>query len=145
MSIGTFILAWMFAVGTMTVFSAIWSKLVHKQFREPTLLTKILIKEPVNISKKDHPKVLGWTIHIFLGLCFLALYEGFWYVLNVNRTFLWALILGVFMGILGILGWSFLFKMVSFYKEFDYKDFYIHIFFAHIVFTLSAFWVNMTG
>jgi len=133
-----FALAWIIAVIGMTLFSALWSRVSGNQFREPTLLSKLMQNHPHINASKQNTYVWGWLIHFILGIVFLVIYEILWQVTNVPRTFLWSLIFGSFLGFLGVLGWRVLFKMSKPSSHFNYQQYYIHIFFAHMVFSVTA-------
>ncbi len=138
MTLLLFALAWIIAVICMTLSSALWSRVSGNQFREPTLLSKLMQNHPHINASKQNTYVWGWLIHFILGIVFLVIYEILWQITNVPRTFMWSLIFGSFLGLLGVLGWKILFKMSKPSSQFNYQQYYIHIFFAHIVFSVNA-------
>lgn len=144
MSLTTFIFAWLISVVCMTLFSAIWSEVSGNQFREPTLLSKLINAYPVKNAFQKSSYALGWMLHFILGIIFLGFYEILWELTNLSRTFFWSLVFGSILGILGILGWMLLFKIVNFSSQFNYLQYYIHLYFAHLIFSLSAFFVYIT-
>lgn len=133
------IITWIVAVLCMTFFSAIWSAVSGNEFREPTLLSLLMQKQPrIHISERSG-YVWGWVIHFLLGVAFLLFYELLWELTNAPRTFIWSVIFGSVLGVLGIIGWKILFSLVNFLSQFKYKQYYVHIFLAHIVFSVTAF------
>ena len=145
MSLLLYILMWLVAVVCMTLFSALWSIVSGHQFREPVLLSKLLqhfSKTPVS---ERVTYALGWGIHLFLGIIFLIFYEALWALTNVPRTFLWSLAFGGILGIMGILGWTVLFKIADFPAQFDYPQFYLQLFFAHQAFAFTALYFYLAA
>lgn len=134
----TFIVAWILAVTLMSGFSSLWSDIVDDNFREHDLLSHIFTKGSIPTFSINQ-WLIGWSIHIFLGAFFLAGYEVLWNLTGVMRSFIWSLIFGVIIGILGIIGWMFMFNLCKDKPQINYSHYYIHLLFAHLVFSLTAY------
>src|SRR5690606_21158001 len=105
MPIFIFLVAWIFAVCAMTGFSALISKIIGREVREHHLLAQLLHTLKSDNIRKPPSVLKGWIIHFVMGLFFLALYELLWIITAVDRNFLWSIIFGMFIGVIGILGW----------------------------------------
>ncbi|RAJ24732.1 hypothetical protein LX77_01728 [Gelidibacter algens] len=141
MSFTIFILAWLISVVWMTLFSALWSALSGNQFMESALISRLLNANLDKTTSQKQTYVLGWVIHFALGIVFLGIYEVLWEITNLERSLIWGLVFGGILGVLGVLGWKFLFKTLNFPSDFNYTQYYIHIFFAHLVFSFTALFV----
>ncbi|TXD81554.1 hypothetical protein ESY86_06875 [Subsaximicrobium wynnwilliamsii] len=144
MTLITFLVAWFIATVGMTLFSAVWSRMSKNQFREPALLSLIIASNSNNDSIAVNAYKIGWLSHILLGAVFLGVYEILWLFTGLERNFLWAFLFGSGLGVLGIVGWMFMFKTIRDEFEFNYLHYYVHLYFAHLVFSflalLSYFW-----
>lgn len=137
MSLGGFVIMWILAVVGMTLFSAAWTVVSGNEFREPKRLS-ILMQRARGKSSGNNSNVWGWIIHFLLGIPFLGFYEVLWKLTAAPRTVVWSVVFGCALGVLGVLGWMLLFKIVGVSTQFKYRQFYVHIFFAHIVFSVTA-------
>ncbi len=129
------LIATLVATSLMTAFSYVVSRLVNKQFREPQLLN-ILIAQVFNMQSLKH--ILGWLIHYAIGLTFTIGLVSLWQYTGIDSSWFSALYLGVFLGVLGALGWSVMFKLISFSIHINQIRFYIQLIIAHVIFTLSV-------
>lgn len=140
MDVSTFIIAWIVAITLMTTFSTLYSNMVGMEFREHILLSHLFTKGTIStFSFKQW--LTGWIIHLIFGLVFLAGYEIIWHVTHLIRSVGRSLLFGIIIGVLGILGWMFMFKRHKNPPNIPYKHFYIHLFFAHLIFSLGAYLV----
>jgi len=134
------------ATTAMTLFSYAVSKTFRELFKEPVLLSYILMK------LKKHPtarseKTLGWLLHYFIGFFFVLGYYILWSQSILPVTFLSALLLGIVSGIIGILSWVIMFKISDHKPEINFKGYYLQLFFAHIIFALTAtavYYISLT-
>ncbi len=140
MVITGFIIAWIVAISLMSSFSSLWSTLTGIEFREHVLLSHLVIKGHIPLFSPKQ-QLIGWVIHILMGAIFMASYELLWKFTGVIRSIQWSLIFGVFIGIVGIMGWMLMFKFHKHPPKIDFTHYYIHLLFAHIVFSLAAYGV----
>jgi hypothetical protein len=82
--------------------------------------------------------ILGWLTHYTLGFCLVLVYHIFWSYNFIEVSLLQTILLGVVSGIIGILGWKFLFLITPYRFVVELKGSYIKFFFAHIIFALVA-------
>lgn len=136
-----FIISGFTAVIAMTIFSATWNLFTQFEFREPSLMAKIFRKNYSDSISNSSKLLTAWLIHIVIGFIFLGLYELFWYVFNFDRTCTWAVLFGLFSGLLGVLGWHLMFKTFDYKSEFTYSHYYFHLVLAHIVFSCTAVYI----
>ena len=125
------------ATSAMTLFSYVVSASFRELYKEPVLLTFILNKLNTELSVKSK-RVLAWLIHYIIGLMFVVIYHLLWFYNVLPISLLIALLLGAISGIIGIIGWMFMFKITNHKPVIDFKGYYIQLFFAHIIFALTA-------
>ncbi|WP_178986999.1 hypothetical protein [Winogradskyella schleiferi] len=132
------------AVSMMTLFSIIWGNITNNLFSEPKLLTIVIKKTYKKKKSLRTAQLLGWIFHFLIGFIFLGLYELLWRVLDCEKSILLSIPLGIFSGILGVIGWMILYKLIDFTAKFNYTHYYIHLIFAHIVFSVTAVFVYLS-
>jgi hypothetical protein len=128
------------ATSAMTLFSYIISASFRELYKEPVLLTYLLTKFHVEVSAPTKT-ILAWLLHYFIGLLFVIGYHFLWVYDLAEFSWRVALLFGAISGIIGILGWVILFKIVPQKPNIDFKGYYLQLFFAHIIFGLTAFWI----
>nr|WP_294924869.1 hypothetical protein [uncultured Flavobacterium sp.] len=131
------LLASIAATSAMTLFSYIISTSFRELYKEPVLLTYILSKLNMDLSTKTKA-VLAWILHYFIGLIFVVAYHILWFYNILDLSFLSVLFLGAASGIIGIIGWMFMFKITDHKPRIDFKGYYIQLFFAHVIFAITA-------
>ncbi len=131
------LLASIAATSAMTLFSYIISTSFRELYKEPVLLTYILSKLNLDLSTKTKP-VLAWILHYLIGLIFVVTYHILWFYNILDLSFLSVLFLGAASGIIGIIGWMFMFKITDHKPRIDFKGYYIQLFFAHVIFAITA-------
>ena len=131
------LLASIAATSAMTLFSYIISASFRELYKEPVLLTYILSKLNLDLSTKTKA-VLAWILHYFIGLIFVVAYHILWFYNILDLSFLSVLFLGAASGIIGIIGWMFMFKITDHKPRIDFKGYYIQLFFAHVIFAITA-------
>jgi len=131
------LLASIAATSAMTLFSYIISASFRELYKEPVLLTYILNKLNLDLSTKTKA-VLAWILHYFIGLIFVVAYHILWFYNILDLSFLSVLFLGAASGIIGIIGWMFMFKITDHKPRIDFKGYYIQLFFAHVIFAITA-------
>lgn len=80
----------------------------------------------------------GWIIHYLIGLLFLLIYNFIWAETRFDPTFQTAFFLGCISGVVGIFGWSILFRIKSVPANIRVGEYYAQLFLAHIIFALTA-------
>ncbi|WP_348825078.1 hypothetical protein [Flavobacterium aestuarii] len=132
-----------FAVSAMTLFSYAISASYKELYKEPVLLTFVLIKLNLELSLNTKKKA-AWLIHYLIGLIFVLIYHFLWTKAILELSFLSGLLLGSLSGIVGIFGWLLIFKLAKYKPHIDFKGYYLQLFFAHIIFGVTAaavYWI----
>ena len=125
------------ATSAMTLFSYTMSASFRELFKEPVLLSFILIKTNLELSVQTK-KYLAWLLHYFIGFIFVLAYHLIWLYNILYISIISALLLGIISGIIGIIGWVLIFKIADYHPNIDFKGYYIQLFFAHIIFAIVA-------
>lgn len=125
------------ATSVMTIFSYAISSRFGELYKEPLLLAYLISKTQLIVSD-TLKNVLGWVIHYLIGFLFVLGYHLLWkyHILPLNLEI--GILLGAISGIIGILGWTLMFKTANNEPDIDYKGYYFQLFFAHILFALTA-------
>ena len=125
-------------VTIMTAFSYAVSAAARDFYKEPLLLSYIMSVTGLKISPNKRI-FLGWIIHYLIGIIFVTCYHFIWQADIFETSFLSSLILGAMSGIIGILGWILLFRLIEQKPDINYKGYYLQLFIAHIIFAVAAF------
>ncbi|MEP7092812.1 MAG: hypothetical protein ABI793_02060 [Flavobacterium sp.] len=125
------------ATSAMTLFSYAMSESFRELYKEPVLLTFLLIKLNIEVSVQTK-KYLAWLLHYFIGFLFVLAYHILWFYNILYISVLSAFLLGIASGIIGIIGWVIMFKIADYKPKIDFKGYYIQLFFAHIIFAVIA-------
>ena len=139
MTIFSYLLAWVISVGAMTAFSAIMSVMLKCEFREHILLFKLISNNALKRKETKDYLILGWLVHFLIGAFFLIIYAVLWEYTSMIHRLLGTIVFGIIIGILGIVGWSILFKLDSNPPEINYNVFYIQLVIAHVIFSIGNF------
>jgi hypothetical protein len=131
-------LATLAATTLMTIFSYVVSKLRNRQFTEPILLNRFLCGFGILKEYQLKKNIAGWIIHYIVGLLFLLSYYWIWAKTPLDPTIRTALILGPLSGIVGIVGWSILFRIQSVPANIRVSEYYAQLFVAHVIFAITA-------
>lgn len=127
------------ATSFMTGFSYVFYYITGKEAREPFLLNYIISRKlPYVAQNKFYYSAIGWVIHYALGIGFVFFNELLFYIFKVPRTLIWGIPFGVIAGIVGIIGWMFMFKLAEHLPKINYTYFYAQLVVAHIIFCLCA-------
>ncbi|WP_432671735.1 hypothetical protein [Flavobacterium sp. SM2513] len=127
-----------FAMVTMTGFSYAVSSAFRKLYKEPVLLTYFLKELHLTVSKPlQH--LLAWTLHYLIGLGFVIGYHLLWQYRLLPLTWGVGFLLGTVSGIVGIIGWIFIFSYTKHEPKIDFKGYYIQLLLAHIIFGVTAY------
>lgn len=125
------------ATSAMTLFSYTMSASFRELFKEPVLLSFILIKTNLELSVQTK-KYLAWLLHYFIGFIFVLAYHIIWLYNILYLSIISTLLLGIVSGVIGIIGWVLIFKISDYQPKIDFKGYYIQLFFAHIIFAIVA-------
>ncbi len=126
------------ATSAMTAFSYIYSVIVKKQFREPELLNKLLMRWSNRFQNLSTNSLLGWIIHYLVGVFFMFVFYLIWEKLEIEATVLSGIILGFVAGILGVFGWNITFWIHPNPPKLNFKQYFVHLILAHVVFGISG-------
>jgi hypothetical protein len=125
----------------MSLFSYIYSRKEHHQFREPVLLAHLLAG--IKPGKKDNPEpkhiLGGWALHYLVGISFLCSYEILRKTSLINKFPAHGAVVGGLYGILGILGWETTFQLHPNPPIIPFKHYYTHLLPAHMIYGYFAF------
>lgn len=126
-------------VGTslMTAFSYLASETFKELWKEPVLLNIVTAKANIELTPKAR-SILGWILHYLFGLAFVIAYHLIWNSEIADPTWFCGIIFGIFSGILGIIGWFFLFKIPNSKPKIKVHKYYLQLFFAHLIFGLAV-------
>jgi hypothetical protein len=122
----------------MTIFSIGVSRLRNREFTEPVLLNRLLCGFGIVKEYQLKKNLAGWIIHYAVGLVFLLAYYVIWSRTPFDPTFSTALVLGGASGLVGIIGWSILFKIQSVPANIRVTEYFAQLFVAHVIFALTA-------
>jgi hypothetical protein len=125
------------ATTTMTLFSYAVSKTFREVFKEPVLLSYILVKLKTHRPLQSET-TWGWLLHYIIGFLFVLAYHYIWVRDILPVSFLSALLLGASSGIIGVISWIIIFQIANHRPNIDFKGYYLQLFFAHIIFALTA-------
>jgi len=138
MDVFIFFTAWIVATSVMTLFSELWSLISGNEFREPVLLAHLFTKGTIeNLTLGQW--VMGLGIHFLFGLFFMLGYEVLWYLTGLMRSAKWSMVFGIVIGLIGILGWVIMFRLLTKPSQLNTRHYYVHLLFAHIVFSLGSY------
>lgn len=137
MEILQIIIATLVATSAMTAFSYLASESFKELWKEPVLLNIVTAKADFSLSPKAK-SLFGWFAHYLFGLSFIMAYHILWKTKVADPTWFCGLIFGILSGILGIIGWFFLFKIAGDRPKIKVHRYYLQLFIAHIIFALVA-------
>lgn len=125
------------ATSIMTLFSYIMSAQFRELYKEPVLLTLILVKTKLQTSIQTK-QVLAWLLHYLIGFAFVLSFHLLWVNGFVDLSIINGFLLGSIIGTIGIIGWVFIFKIADYKPKIDFKGYYLQLFFAHVLFALTT-------
>lgn len=128
-------IATIMATTLMTLFSYTVAWIVGQPFREPFLLAVLLNKFKVTDNTTN--RVIGWILHYVLGWLFVLFFEVVLQLKWLSVSWSSALIYGVVIGIMGILGWKILFRVTNKKPKMNYTGYYTQLFIAHVIFAFT--------
>jgi len=125
----------------MTIFSYIISFFTSNKVEEPQLLNEMVFRLRLGHHdlKKEH--VVGWAIHLIIGIFFSLLYFGLLNYNLIDRNYLHGIIFGLIAGFIGVLGWKLLEVLHPNPPSSLKMIFYAQLIPAHIIFGLCLSWL----
>lgn len=121
----------------MTLFSYLISDKKDENFREPLVLTDLILRLFPTMKKSD-AVVEGWLLHYISGLGFCCVYHQLWKTGKVKPGILSGSLLGAASGAIGILVWKAVFKSHPNPPAKNLKKYFGHLLLAHVVFGAFA-------
>ncbi|MCM0667066.1 hypothetical protein [Flavobacterium tyrosinilyticum] len=128
------------ATSAMTLFSYAVSATARELYKEPVLLSYILSHLHLEVSP-NVKNMLAWILHYIIGFGFVIAYHFLWIYKVLELTWPIGILLGAISGIIGIITWFVLFKLVPQKPNIDFKGYYLQLFAAHIIFGFIAYTV----
>ncbi|TVZ15455.1 hypothetical protein JM81_1699 [Maribacter sp. MAR_2009_72] len=125
----------------MTVFSHILEKMSGHKFNEAHLLNKLIDRCGTFDSDAEDNDIRGWAIHLAIGILMAM---GLYFYINYAKEFsvlISGVVIGFFLGIIGVLGWTIMFKKHSDPPEINLVYFFVQLICAHMIFGVSALWI----
>lgn len=126
------------ATSAMTLFSYAVSASARELYKEPVLLSYILGHLHLEVSP-NIKNILAWILHYIIGLGFVIAYHFLWTYNILELTWPIGILLGAISGIIGIITWFILFKMIPQKPTIDFKGYYLQLFGAHLIFGFTAY------
>lgn len=125
------------ATTAMTLFSYVLSWLTHENFREPYILS-MLIMSLFPDQENTTTLLEAWILHYCVGLCFIIIYAWIWNRFKRYPNLESGTILGVVTGLFAVLVWHLTLKVFDNPPVTNRLPFYIQLVFAHVVFGIIA-------
>ncbi|WP_405384198.1 DUF6789 family protein [Maribacter sp. LLG6340-A2] len=141
MSVILIIVSGILGTMVMTIFSHILEKLSDHKFNETHLLNRLINRSKTFDTVAEDNDFRGWAIHLVIGILMAA---GLFFYLNHAKELnplLCGLVLGFFLGIIGVLGWTVMFLKHSDPPEINLTYFFIQLICAHMIFGITALWI----
>ncbi len=128
------------ATSAMTLFSYAVSASARELYKEPVLLSYILTHLHVELSPAVK-NILAWILHYTIGLGFVTAYHFIWVHEILDVTWSVSILLGAVSGIIGIITWFLLFKIVPQKPDINFRGYYVQLLVAHLIFGCIAYCV----
>ena len=133
MQTGKILISALVGTSAMTLFSYLVSESKNKNFREPEVLGKLVKRLPKTVSKGS-AQLLGWGMHYAIGTLFVASYSELWEQTKTKPSLTSGTLLGAASGVVGVMGWKFMFEAHPNPPAKNLKPFFGHLLLAHVVF-----------
>ena len=134
-------ISWLAACCMLRIYSKALSASGTQFYQEPALLTSLLLALGLNLSLKAKLKI-GKFLHHSFGLCFATVYYLIWYCEFEEISWTTSIIIGVITGLIQIISWIFLLKIIPAVHTSNFKGYYLQLVFVHNIFIIVAFSVN---
>lgn len=135
MNILKILLAAFSATNVMTTFSYLMAGKYKRLFAEPVLLNFILDRLQLCIPGR-FKKSTGWLAHYIIGFAFVFAYALLWRYAEIGFGWLSALLFGIASAVIGMIGWTLIYRLPDKKPPVPLRDYYLQLFFAHIIFAL---------
>ena len=126
------------ATTAMTLFSYALSSIFNKKYKEPQLINELISRSskiPFNLFKEH---VLGWIIHLLVGLGFIVVFKILLWLDLFNLTIKSGVLYGFLTGLVGILFWGVSLRLHSNPPKLNRTQYLIHLIPAHVTFGLTT-------
>jgi len=121
----------------MTIFSYTISYITNNKFEEPQLLNILIDKLPRANFSLSREHILGWGLHLFIGIVFVGSFFLLDYIFNINFTLSTGVIFGFFAGLIGVCFWSICFAVHPNPPDIKRNIYYLQLIPAHIIFGIT--------
>lgn len=122
----------------MTLFSYYLSHKLGRQFKEPDLLNRLILRSGIAYIPAKATPAAGWIIHYAVGTAFLILFHLVWQFTPADPVLVHGMIMGFFSGFIGIAGWKWLFRLRDHPPPVNLQEYFIQLPAAHVVFGVGA-------
>jgi hypothetical protein len=119
----------------MTLFSYLLSKKKQKNFKEPQLLKKLLVRTGHNRSTAS---VIAWTVHYLIGILFSSIIRQLCKNYGLKADLKNGVLMGGVFGLTGIIGWQATLKIHPFPPKIKKPQFFFQLLIAHVIFGVIA-------
>lgn len=131
------LISWITASCLLNLFNIAVSAPENKIYREPTLLTALLAVAAIQLTLKGQ-LIAGKIIHHTIGICFTAVYYLIWYHEFAEISWTITFMLGLVIGLIRIVSWTFLLEIIPAARLVNFKGYYLQLVFLHNIFTVSV-------
>ena len=121
----------------MTLFSYLVSESEGKNFKEPEVLSELMMRLFPN-ADRNLTLPAGWALHYAMGFTFCAAYRLLWKHTPLKPTLKTGLIFGALSAVVGVSVWKTVFRYHPNPPNIHIKDYYRHLIIAHLVFGAVA-------
>ena len=112
------------ATSAMTLFSYAISARYRENYKEPVLLSNLLVQVKFDLSVISK-KIIGWLLHFGIGFFFVLVYHLLWLYDIIDLSAINAFLLGIVSGIIGVLSWGVMLKIAKYSFSINFKGYYI--------------------
>lgn len=123
----------------MTLFSHVCGRVSGNNFNEPSLLNELLETSRSRMTPSSGNEVWGWLIHYGIGLIMALWIWAMYHFSGWGRALYVGFGLGLLGGVIGLIGWYFLFLIHRDPPETNLKGFAIQLLAAHVIFGGTAY------
>ena len=125
------------ATSAMTLFSYAISARYRENYKEPVLLSNLLVQVKFDLSVISK-KIIGWLLHFGIGFFFVPVYHLLWLYDIIDLSAINAFLLFIVSGIIGVLSWAVMLKIAKYSFSINFKGYYIQMFISRVIFALYA-------
>jgi len=121
----------------MTAFSYALSILTKNKFEEPQLLNELISRLPKVQITLPREHVLGWLLHVLVGIFFVGIYAVLYHYNIVTHSILSGGIYGFAAGLFGVLIWAISLSIHPNPPVLNRLAFYLQLVPAHVIFGIT--------